>query len=702
MDEIAHSARQEPGASEAGHRKESLSGKLNKLTNNTFIRRRASGTNASSDSVNNLPRRTCIPTPSLGSRTSSLFAGLGLHSRGNTDPSGTPLNDQKGAAIDSSTASTRRYSRQVSESTSSFFGDNSSGPLYPREFLETPAVGTERKENRNRNSKPTQDVHPPEQLQPDQQQRLSSQNLGPEVPQSNSTNKTTDAAATRNTSSEIATQGTIKKSRRISDRLANTPFFKQHSVRHSIAAVPLTSSGKVTDGESGVKIEERRLMAPIDPPLPRSTTIDRISLPRTPNFMRPTSSSAARRSGIPNAFTSPPMSSAIEPGQRTADMPGFLTHRERKRAAQEAAMTLGSPRISHESTPGFLPGNGPQIMARNRAGTVQERAMTFGVPEHWARQNLPTPPPRVPDPTTSAEADFNSRARRDVAMSPQRYPHGPRYGSITELNAAYDANGLQPPVPPVTQQLIDNGTLTGNGGQRRQFPHFVAQGSRIPRSTSNTADLQYARGVNRALGIQPSTSEYHLPILRNDKLPPSIPDNSYMEHRATPITFPVRKASRAAATHAFSSKAVESAAARSSTTPQSIRGAAPANNHSDDDEVDLTLIRSAQDLCFWAGRYTAVSDGLRNGALLSPEAAGYAHNDEQRQRVALQHLAEKCADEEARESLDAFVRAWAHGWTGGVAEAFLGVAPESIVPAAVVEEKKKSSFMGKVFGRRKS
>ncbi|KAL8774529.1 MAG: hypothetical protein Q9209_000902 [Squamulea sp. 1 TL-2023] len=673
MDEIARSTRQQPGASEAGNRKESLSGKLNKLTNNTFNRRRASGINASSDSVDNLPRRTCIPTPSLGTRTSSLFAGLGLHGRDNTDPSGTPLNDQKGAAIDISTASTRRYSRQVSESTSSFFGDNSSGLLYPRELLDNAAVGIERKENTNRSSRPTQDVRSSERLQPGQQQLLSSQNLGPEVTQSNSKNKTTDAAAKRNRSSEISTQGTIKKSRRISNRLANTPFFKQHSVRHSIAAVPLTSPCKATDEELGGRIEERRLMAPIDPPLPRSTTIGRISSARIPNFMRPTSSSAARRSEFSNAFRSPPVPLAMASDQETADMPNYFTHRERKRAAHEAAMTLGSPRISHESTPGFLPGNGPQIMARNRAGTVQER-----------------------------EADFNNRKPHDVALSPWRYPYGPRYGSITELSAACDAKEIQPPVPPLPQQLIATDTWTGNGGQRRQFPHFVAQGSRIPRSTSNIADLRHAREVNRALGIQPSTSEYHLPITRNDKLPPPIPGNSCAEHCVAPNPFPLRKASLATATQASSLKAAGSAAAPSSTAPQSIRGAAQANNRSDDDEVDLTLIGSAQDLRFWAGRYTAVSDRLRNDALVSPEAARYAHNDEQRQRVALQYLAEKCASPEARESLDAFVKTWAHGWTGGVAEAFLNVAPGSIPPAAVVEEKKKSGFMGKVFGRRKS
>lgn len=318
-------------------------------------------------------------------------------------------------------------------------------------------------------------------------------------------------------------------------------------------------------------------------------------------------------------------------------------------------------------------------------------------------KNLPSPPPRIPDPTTSAEADFNSGAPRNVAMSLQRYPLGPRYGSTTELNAAYAAHEVHPPIPPLPQQLIAHGTSTGNGGQSRGLPRFATQGSRIPRSTSNAADLQFEQGINRSLGIQPSASEHHLPMNRNETLPPSTFGNSFPEHRAAHVNFPPRQASLAAATKNSSSHVAGSAAAPSSTAPQVVAGAT-IDNSNEGDEVDLTLIRGAQDLRFWAGRYTAVSDRVRNDALISSEATRYAHNDEQRQRVVLQYLGEKCADEAARESLNAFVRAWAHGWTGGVAGAFLGVVPKAVVPArtSVTEEKKKGGFMGKVFGRRKS
>ena len=330
--------------------------------------------------------------------------------------------------------------------------------------------------------------------------------------------------------------------------------------------------------------------------------------------------------------------------------------------------------------------------------------MTFGIPEHWAMKNLPSPPSKIPDPTTSAEAEFNSSAPRNVAMSPLRYPHGPRYGSRTDLNAACTIYEVQAPIPSLPQQPIPNGTFTGNGGQGSGFPRQATRGSRIPRSISNAADLQLERGGSRTLGIQPSASEYHLPMNRNEELLPSITGNSSTERIATQVNFPPRKASLAAATrNAYANTAGSAAAAPYSTPPRMVAEVATAEKDNGDNEVDLTLIRGAQDLRFWAGRYTAVSDRVRNDAQISYEAAKYAHNDEQRQRIVLQYLYEKCANDETRESLDAFVRAWAHGWTGGVAGGFLGMVPEPPkARTSVTEDKKKSGFMGRVFGRRKS
>ncbi|KAL8849666.1 MAG: hypothetical protein Q9221_005356 [Calogaya cf. arnoldii] len=142
-------------------------------------------------------------------------------------------------------------------------------------------------------------------------------------------------------------------------------------------------------------------------------------------------------------------------------------------------------------------------------------------------------------------------------------------------------------------------------------------------------------------------------------------------------------------------------AARSKVDPAST---APQVMDNGGGEIDLTVIRGAQDRRFWAGRYTATSDRIRNDLVTSPTDARYANSDEQHQRSVLQYLDAKCADEEARESLNAFVRAWKQGWTRGTADAFLGVAPDPVVPArlSMTEEKKKGGFMGKMFGHRKS
>ncbi|KAL8658501.1 MAG: hypothetical protein Q9226_000954 [Calogaya cf. arnoldii] len=194
-------------------------------------------------------------------------------------------------------------------------------------------------------------------------------------------------------------------------------------------------------------------------------------------------------------------------------------------------------------------------------------------------------------------------------------------------------------------------------------PHTVTQGSRIPRSTSNAADRPAAQ-----------------------------------------VNLPPRKASLAAATGNPSCTAARSKVEPASTAPQVVAGAATALTDNGGGEIDLTVIKGAQDRRFWAGRYTAMSDRIRNDPVISPTDASYANSDEQHQRFVLDHLRAQCADEQATESLNAFVRAWAQGWTRGTAGAFLGVAPEPVVPArlSVTEEKKKNGFIGKVFGRRKS
>lgn len=97
-----------------------------------------------------------------------------------------------------------------------------------------------------------------------------------------------------------------KRARKISERLAQTPFFS-HQPQQQNDSTPKRSR------ESSIVIEHRGLMQPVHPPLPRSNTIanpsqSQRSPPHTPGFMRPTTSSARRTSTIGRTNTAAPSS----------------------------------------------------------------------------------------------------------------------------------------------------------------------------------------------------------------------------------------------------------------------------------------------------------------------------------------------------------------------------------------------------------
>ncbi len=92
----------------------------------------------------------------------------------------------------------------------------------------------------------------------------------------------------------------IKPSRKISERLASTPFFKNQHQHHNTTA-PVDPPNPKERRDSGVQIKHHGLMMPINPPLPRSSTMGNLGQagsPRIPSFMRPTTSSAARRESV--------------------------------------------------------------------------------------------------------------------------------------------------------------------------------------------------------------------------------------------------------------------------------------------------------------------------------------------------------------------------------------------------------------------
>ncbi|KAL8801282.1 MAG: hypothetical protein Q9182_004547 [Xanthomendoza sp. 2 TL-2023] len=669
---------QRSAISDSGPRKESLSDKLNKLT--TFSRRRTSGTVASSESSSSLPQRSYLPTPSFGSRTSSLFNGLGLSTTDLTDSLETQTRRRKESKTGRSTASAARYSHLVSESTSSFFGNTSSGPLYPREFLEIADADTQRKENKSRSLRLTDGSHSSTSQQVNYQQPVSLPRTASDYDGSSKTNEASGTTVEWDRGSEISTVGTAKKSRRISSRFPGTSFFKNYSVRHSIAPAPPSSPSKAKDRESNIKIEERRLMAPINPPLPRSMTMGPLntqslhssqSSSQTPHFMRPTSSSAARRSSVLSAYKTPPPQLRLASGQRTADMPSFFRNRERRRTAGEAATSLRPDEFAREAKPGFS--GGGQILTQNEQGVVWDEAMSYS-------------------PKISGESYSNTYLVGPAGTRTQRHSPSPRYASSPEIRTADTTQEAQPPLPRLPQQCVPNATANGYGSQHHGPHHVVTQGSRIPRSTSKASILQPDRTDNRVMGIQPSTSEPQLPRTLDVRPPPP---TGWHTERTAPMG------------HNASPAVRKPAGAPPSMKLEYVGNAAPVcNNHNhDDDTVDLRLIKGAQDVGFWAGRYTVLSDRVRNDALVSPEAARIVLDDQQRQRAILQYLRENCADEEALESLNAFVSAWEHGWSGGVREAFLGIVPEridSVGVGTVVLEKKKGGIIGKVFGRMKA
>ncbi|KAL2048684.1 hypothetical protein N7G274_000596 [Stereocaulon virgatum] len=130
------------------------------------------------------------------------------------------------------------------------------------------------------------------------------------IPRSSSFFSSLNSFATKSTSSvsgsEVAQQPLpVKRSRKISERLAQTPFFSLSNQYQNQQRVPTAPITPKTRRESAVKIEQHGLMQPIHPPLPRSATMGNLgqgqgqqSSPHTPSYMRPTSSSAARRGGI--------------------------------------------------------------------------------------------------------------------------------------------------------------------------------------------------------------------------------------------------------------------------------------------------------------------------------------------------------------------------------------------------------------------
>lgn len=189
------------------------------------------------------------------------------------------------------------------------------------------------------------------------------------IPRSTSFFNTLSSFASKSTSTDGGSEHseqpvTVKPPRKVSDRLAQTPFFNHQHQR--INTTPSINKQKC---DSGVQIEHRGLMAPLHPPLPRSSTMGNLasgqtaqSSPRTPSFMRSTSSSAARRGSINT------------PKQRNTPMPSVPSSRTPSGAK---AMPTTDNKDPGETALGRHPTRSAFFNTTSRTGASQRQRMGF-------------------------------------------------------------------------------------------------------------------------------------------------------------------------------------------------------------------------------------------------------------------------------------------------------------------------------------
>ncbi|KAI4159394.1 MAG: hypothetical protein L6R39_000372 [Caloplaca ligustica] len=673
--------------------------------------------------------------------------------------------------------SSRRHSRLPSSSTSSFFGSNNLETLYPTLFLEEPEAGTADKENDSQSRIPNEsfrgtNVRPHSFYSLNEVLATSSQKPAEHSEIGEASTFTTSHMG----ESKETPSSTARTSRRVSTRLANATFFRLHTARHSLAAVP-QSSPRPRDCESGVVIEERRLMAPIDPPLPRNASMNAAHntstvqanpyqySPRTPNFMHPTSTSAARRTEPSKPFKrfTPPAPLNLPLRDRT-DMVdfGFHRHRERKNAFDEYAqlkkthnspLSEDEPQLTSNDQPVVITSPGKlaiQPQQRYTTHCLIARA-AYADADVVAKRYQASLARKGPNWTTTAEADPGPRTPPGSGL---------RHASTPDLRNSYITD--VPPTPSVPQQF--RAAPVEGVDERFRFPGRVrpaprrpslffqrqaskqslanepgAPISRIPLSTSGMAAHQGPQAHERPFEnlLQPSGSQYSLQLgrpslglsgssksLSVDKPLPALPTNG-----AARSAFPPRNDSLQGSQLSrsnFSSVQFDNDYSIESITPRRQRNlnndsaerhdnttatspapqptvTAPANKDEEEVKEDKSEVKDAQDLRYWAGRFSNRNDRLRNEALSSP-GFQWVHNDSIRHDRVLTFLQGRCTTRAAEESLAAFVRAWKNGWSGGVQErcaAGFNVVPRHAAPV-VAEEPKKKGLMGKVFGRKKS
>ncbi|KAL9586973.1 MAG: hypothetical protein Q9212_000575, partial [Teloschistes hypoglaucus] len=355
MDESVKTSAELPLLHETRGRLSSLSKKLNELTSNVFRHFRASSTVASPEDSSNVQPKSYLPNLSFGSRVSSLFGGLNIErAADDTDSSQAKKEDSKEAGMEKTTPSSRRNSQLTCNSTSSFFGKNASGAMYPKEFLEKPDSTMWEKETANTSLRQGDN---PQSSQPSQISRRSYHQRGPQPslsgdlePLGTEAGKVTEdisIAPNRHSISADLIPSTVKPSTQIPIHLTNNSFIKTPSARNRVASFPPIAPPKSTNPPSSTHIKEHRLMTPISPPHPRTNSLaaqfdtspgqqDHQPSLHIPNFTRPTSTSGARTTQVPRSHKPPPAPLKLTGGNKTLNMTGFSAARARAIANRES------------------------------------------------------------------------------------------------------------------------------------------------------------------------------------------------------------------------------------------------------------------------------------------------------------------------------------------------------------------------------
>ncbi|KAL9595684.1 MAG: hypothetical protein Q9219_006280 [cf. Caloplaca sp. 3 TL-2023] len=295
-------------------------------------------------------------------------------------------------------------------------------------------------------------------------------------------------------------------------------------------------------------------------------------------------------------------------------------------------------------------------------------------------------------------SEETTKSQENPLTSFARKVSGPRFGRRTQSNPdLYEVySTAAPPVPMIpqrfiTEQLHDtmHQQITRAGPSHMEYamndqPSRKADEEESPPTVlsppSSSSGTEYAearqvrfsrvpRGTARVVNLHKSQSEHHLPL----HLQQSVSGASGTDEKPLP--------------------ALPSNPTRRRVTFAPIKEKA-------EEEGEDDVVSEAKGLCYWAGRFTAKSDSLRNEALLP--ASQLAHGDVVRHNRVLRYLRDSCATREAEESLAAFVQAWRGGWTGGVAEPChatlqLVEAPKPLPPGAWVAKK---GLMERVFRRK--